>query len=160
MNVGIASDTEEFELKEELAAKLRAAGYTVTDFGAHSLDPGDETIRTSLFRSRTQWPPVKWIVALQSAAAAWVHPFAPIRLKGIRAALIHDHFSARQGVEDDHMNVPCMGGASAHLTPPAGIGEWQPLREPSADLATMNVARHAVVGAGVRAIAISSSRLR
>ncbi|MBV8451999.1 MAG: RpiB/LacA/LacB family sugar-phosphate isomerase [Deltaproteobacteria bacterium] len=32
------------------------------------------------------------------------------KVKGIRAALIHDHFSARQGVEDDHMNVLCIGG--------------------------------------------------
>jgi ribose 5-phosphate isomerase B len=29
---------------------------------------------------------------------------------GVRAALIHDHFSAQQGVEDDHMNILCMGG--------------------------------------------------
>jgi ribose 5-phosphate isomerase B len=32
------------------------------------------------------------------------------KVRGIRAALIHDHFSARQGVEDDHMNILCMGG--------------------------------------------------
>jgi ribose 5-phosphate isomerase B len=32
------------------------------------------------------------------------------KIPGVRAALIHDHFSARQGVEDDHMNVVCMGG--------------------------------------------------
>ena len=54
---------------------------------------------------------------------------------------------------------PTPFGASAHLTPPAGIGEWQPLRVPCADLARMNVARHGLVG-GVSAIAISSSRFR
>jgi ribose 5-phosphate isomerase B len=32
------------------------------------------------------------------------------KIRGVRAALIHDHFSARQGVEDDHMNIICMGG--------------------------------------------------
>ena len=32
------------------------------------------------------------------------------KVKGVRACLIHDHFSARQGVEDDHMNILCMGG--------------------------------------------------
>jgi len=37
------------------------------------------------------------------------------KVRGIRAALIHDHFSARQGVEDDHMNVVCMGGRSVGL---------------------------------------------
>jgi ribose 5-phosphate isomerase B len=42
MNAGIASDHGGFELKEELVAKLRAAGHTLTDFGANSLDPGDD----------------------------------------------------------------------------------------------------------------------
>jgi len=32
------------------------------------------------------------------------------KVRGIRACLIHDHFSAKQGVEDDHMNIICMGG--------------------------------------------------
>ena len=32
------------------------------------------------------------------------------KIPGVRAALIHDHFSAWQGVEDDHMNIICMGG--------------------------------------------------
>ncbi len=32
------------------------------------------------------------------------------KVPGVRACLIHDHFSARQGVEDNHMNIPCMGG--------------------------------------------------
>jgi ribose 5-phosphate isomerase B len=32
------------------------------------------------------------------------------KVQGIRASLIHDHYSARQGVEDDHMNILCMGG--------------------------------------------------
>jgi ribose 5-phosphate isomerase B len=32
------------------------------------------------------------------------------KIKGVRAALIHDHFSAKQGVEDDHMNIICFGG--------------------------------------------------
>ena len=32
------------------------------------------------------------------------------QVRGVRACLIHDHFSARQGVEDDHMNILCMGG--------------------------------------------------
>ena len=32
------------------------------------------------------------------------------KVPGVRAALIHDHFSAAQGVEDDHMNIICIGG--------------------------------------------------
>jgi RpiB/LacA/LacB family sugar-phosphate isomerase len=32
------------------------------------------------------------------------------KIPGIRDGLVHDHLSARQGVEDDHMNIICMGG--------------------------------------------------
>ena len=32
------------------------------------------------------------------------------KIPGVRAGLVHDHYSARQGVEDDHMNIICMGG--------------------------------------------------
>jgi ribose 5-phosphate isomerase B len=42
MKVGIATDHGGFGLKEELIAKLRATGHEVTDFGAHSLNPGDD----------------------------------------------------------------------------------------------------------------------
>ena len=59
-----------------------------------------------LGRSRRE----KWNAASPSAAAASARRFARTRVPGIRAALIHDHFSARQGVEDDHMNILCMGG--------------------------------------------------
>ena len=37
------------------------------------------------------------------------------KIPGVRAALIHDHFSARQGVEDDHMNILCMGGRTVGI---------------------------------------------
>lgn len=52
-------------------------------------------------KSTAAWP---------SAAVAWEHLSVPTKIPGVRAALIHDHFSARQGVEDDHMNIICMGG--------------------------------------------------
>ena len=52
----------------------------------------------------------EWSAEWRFAAAASAHPSAPIRFPGIRAALIHDHFSARQGVEDDHINIICLGG--------------------------------------------------
>ena len=45
-----------------------------------------------------------------ATAAAWAHPSAPIRFPGVRAGLINDHYSTRQGVEDDHMNIICLGG--------------------------------------------------
>jgi ribose 5-phosphate isomerase B len=109
MNVGIASDHGGFELKEELVAKLRAAGHTVTDFGAHSLDPGDDypDFVVPLSNAVAAGEMERGIAICGSGVGASV---CANKVKAIRAALIHDHFSARQGVEDDHMNVLCMGG--------------------------------------------------
>ena len=109
MNVGIASDHGGFELKEELVAKLRAAGHTVTDFGAHSFDPGDDypDFVVLLSNAVAAGEVERGVAICGSGVGASV---CANKVKGIRAALIHDHFSARQGVEDDHMNVLCMGG--------------------------------------------------
>ena len=49
-------------------------------------------------------------MAFSCAAAAWAPPWLPIRCSGARAALCHDDFSARQGVEDDDLNILCFGG--------------------------------------------------
>ena len=65
------------------------------------------TIRTLSPRSARLWRRAKWSVTWPFAAAASV---CANKIPSVRAALIHDHFSARQGVEDDHMNVICMGG--------------------------------------------------
>ena len=108
MRVGIATDHGGFGLKEELLGRLRAAGHEVVDFGAHHLSEGDD------------YP--DYVVPLAQAVAAKKVDRVAIcgsgvgaavcanKVRRIRAALIHDHFFARQGVEDDHMNILCMGG--------------------------------------------------
>ena len=110
MRVGIATDHGGFGLKEELIARLRAAGHEIVDFGAHTLECRTTTIPTSSCRSRRPWSPDRSSAAWRSAAAASARRSAPTKSPGIRAALIHDHFSAKQGVEDDHLNILCMGG--------------------------------------------------
>ena len=109
MKVGIASDHGGFELKEELVAKLRGAGHEVTDFGAHSLDPDDDypDFVVPLSSAVVAGEVERGVAICGSGVGASV---CANKVKGIRAALIHDHFSAKQGVEDDHMNVLCMGG--------------------------------------------------
>jgi ribose 5-phosphate isomerase B len=109
MRVGIATDHGGFGLKEELVTQLRSAGHEVVDFGAHRLSEGDDY-------------PDYVIPLAQAVAAGKVDRGVAIcgsgvgasvcanKVRGIRAALIHDHFSAKQGVEDDHMNILCMGG--------------------------------------------------
>ena len=109
MRVGIATDHGGFALKEELVARIRAAGQEVVDFGAYRLTPDDDypDVVTPLARAVAEGRVERGIAICGSGVGASV---CANKVRGIRAALIHDHFSARQGVEDDHMNVLSMGG--------------------------------------------------
>jgi len=107
--VGIATDHGGFGLKEELVAQLQAAGHEVVDFGAHGLNPGDDypDFVIPLARAVAAGKVERGIAICGSGVGASV---CANKVPGIRAALVHDHFSARQGVEDDHMNIICIGG--------------------------------------------------
>ncbi len=109
MRVGIATDHGGFGLKEELVRQMRAAGYEVVDFGADGLQPDDDypDFVVPLARAVAAGEIDRGVAICGSGVGASV---CANKIPGIRAALIHDHFSARQGVEDDHMNVLCMGG--------------------------------------------------
>ena len=109
MRVGIATDHGGFALKEELLGQLRAAGYEVVDYGAHSLRVDDDypDFVTPLAEAVVAGDVDRGVAICGSGVGASV---CANKVKGVRAALIHDHFSARQGVEDDHMNMLCMGG--------------------------------------------------
>ena len=109
MRVGIATDHGGFGLKEELAAHLREAGHEVTDVGAHSLNPGDDypDFVIPLAQAVVAGKVERGIAVCGSGVGAAV---CANKIPGVRAALIHDHFSAQQVVEDDHMNIICMGG--------------------------------------------------
>ena len=109
MRVGIATDHGGFGLKEELVKRLRAAGHEVVDFGAHDMSEGDDypDYVLPLARAVAIQEVERGVAICGSGVGASV---CANKIRGIRAALIHDHFSARQGVEDDHMNILCMGG--------------------------------------------------
>ena len=109
MRLGIATDHGGYVLKNSLVVQLRTAGHDVVDFGADKLDPNDD------------YP--DFVIPLAEAVAAGTIErgvalcgsgvgiaVCANKIPGIRAALINDHFSARQGVEDDHMNIICLGG--------------------------------------------------
>jgi ribose 5-phosphate isomerase B len=109
MRVGIATDHGGYGLKEELVAQLREAGHEVVDFGAHRLNDDDDYPDhvTPLARAVVAGKVDRGVAICGSGVGASV---CANKVPGIRAALIHDHFSAKQGVEDDHMNVLCLGG--------------------------------------------------
>lgn len=109
MVVGIAADHGGFELKHELVARLQAAGHTVRDFGDGANSPGDDypDYVIPLSRAVASGDVERGIAICGSGVGAAI---CANKVSGVRASLIHDHFSARQGVEDDHMNVLCLGG--------------------------------------------------
>ena len=109
MRLGIATDHGGFGLKEELLGKLRKAGHEVLDFGAHTLDPDDDypDFVVPLAQAVVAGKVERGVAICGSGVGASV---CANKVQGMRAALVHDHFSARQGVEDDHMNILCMGG--------------------------------------------------
>jgi ribose 5-phosphate isomerase B len=114
MRVGIASDHGGFDLKQELVSQLRAAGHEIVDFGARSLTPDDDypDFVTPLARAVAAGQVERGVAICGSGVGASV---CANKVPGVRAALIHDHFSARQGVEDDHMNILCMGGRTVGM---------------------------------------------
>ena len=109
MRIGIASDHGAFALKNEIAAKLRSSGHDVFDFGAHALDLADDypDFVIPLARALAAGEIERGVALCGSGVGASI---AANKIPGIRAGLIHDVFSARQGVEDDDMNVFCLGG--------------------------------------------------
>jgi ribose 5-phosphate isomerase B len=96
-------------LKEDLVTKLRAAGHDVIDFGAHKLNSDDDypDYVVPLAKAVAAGEVERGLAVCGSGVGASV---CANKIQGVRASLIHDHFSAQQGVEDDHMNILCMGG--------------------------------------------------
>ena len=109
MRIGIATDHGGFDLKEKLVGKLREAGHEVVEFGADRLNESDDypDYVVPLAQAVAAQEVERGVAICGSGVGASV---CANKVPGVRAALIHDHFSAKQGVEDDHMNILCMGG--------------------------------------------------
>ena len=109
MYIGIAADHGGFVLKVQLMAALTNAGYLVKDFGAYELKDGDDypDFVVPLAKAILEGEITRGLAICGSGVGACV---AANKVGGVRAALITDSFSAHQGVEDDDMNVMCMGG--------------------------------------------------
>ncbi len=109
MRIGIASDHGGFSLKEEMSARLKNGGIDVADFGPVKLDPADDypDFVLPLSFAVASGEIERGIAICGSGVGASV---AANKVKKVRAALIHDAFSAHQGVEDDNINVLCLGG--------------------------------------------------
>lgn len=108
MRIGMAADHGGFTMKERLASALKDDGHEVLDFGARQLDPGDDypdfviPLAGAIARRELD----RGIALCSSGVGASI---AANKVPGVRAALVHDSFSAHQGVEDDDMNCICLG---------------------------------------------------
>ena len=109
MQIGIAADHGGFELKQYLEHRLREAGHRVNDFGDHRSQPDDDypDFVVPLARAVARGELDRGVAVCGSGVGACV---AANKVPGVRACLIHENFSARQGVEDDDLNVICLGG--------------------------------------------------
>jgi len=109
MRVGIAADHGGFALKGQVAESLRNSGHEVVDFGAYQLNPDDDypDFIIPLAMAVAMKEVERGVALCGSGVGASV---AANKVPGVRAGLIHDVFSAHQGVEDDDMNVFCLGG--------------------------------------------------
>ena len=109
MLIGVAADHGGFELKEYLKEALKTAGYAVLDFGANKLVREDDypDFVVPLARAVMRGEVSRGLAICGSGVGACV---AANKIPGVRAALITDSFSAHQGVEDDDMNIMCLGG--------------------------------------------------
>ncbi|MCL4535622.1 MAG: RpiB/LacA/LacB family sugar-phosphate isomerase [Bacteroidetes bacterium] len=108
MRIGMAADHGGLALKQQIAEKLRAAGHDVVDYGAYKLNPDDDypDFVIPLAKAVAGGDVERGIAVCGSGVGACV---AADKVPGVRAALVHDVYSAHQGVEHDDMNLMCIG---------------------------------------------------
>lgn len=109
MLIGLATDHGGYILKGPILKALRDSGHEVRDFGAYTLNPEDDypDFVIPLARAVAQSEVERGIAMCGSGVGA---SFTANKIPGVRSALIHESFSAHQGVEDDDMNLLCLGG--------------------------------------------------
>ena len=109
MKVGIAADHGGYEMKQKIYILLNAKGHQVVDFGNLQYDRDDDypDFAIPLARAVAAGVVERGVLVCGSGIGASI---AANKLEGVRAAICHDDFSARQGVEDDDMNILCLGG--------------------------------------------------
>ena len=107
MRLALSADHAGYPLKQELAAKLTQQGHEVLDLGTHSTAPVDYPDSTeAVARLLREGQAERGIIVCGSGAGVSV---AANKFPGIRAAVCHDTYSARQAVEHDDLNVLCLG---------------------------------------------------
>jgi RpiB/LacA/LacB family sugar-phosphate isomerase len=125
MKIVVGSDHAGFNLKKEVAESLRKQGHEIVDVGTHSTEPADyPDFAEALGKAVVEGKGERGVLICGSGVGANV---AANKIRGVRAAICHDTYSAHQGVEHDDMNVLVLGGriigpALAHELVQAFVG--------------------------------------
>ena len=108
MRIAIGADHGGYALKQELKDFLSSHGHQVEDVGAHALEPQDDypDFTLAVAERVASHGAERGIMVCGSGVGASV---AANKVKGVRASVCHDTYSAHQGVEHDDMNVLCLG---------------------------------------------------
>ena len=108
MRIAVGADHNGYALKQTIAGLLKSMGHEVSDVGAHAIDPLDDypDFAGALARTVASGEAERGIMVCGSGVGASV---AANKVRGVRAAVCHDTYSAHQGVEHDDMNVLCLG---------------------------------------------------
>jgi ribose 5-phosphate isomerase B len=108
MKVAFAADHAGWPLRARILDELRAGGHDVVDCGTPAMVPGDDypDAAAAVSRAIINGNAERGVLVCGSGVGAAI---AANKIAGIRASMCHDSFSARQGVEDDDMNVLCLG---------------------------------------------------
>ncbi|MEQ9460315.1 MAG: ribose 5-phosphate isomerase B [Phycisphaeraceae bacterium] len=116
MKIAIAADHAGFPLKAALSELLRELGHEVLDLGANELDPKDDYPDFARYVGNAiQHKQADRAVLLCGSGVG--ASIAASKMKGVRAAVCHDTYSAHQGVEHDDMNVLCLGARIIGIEP-------------------------------------------
>jgi len=108
MKVALAADHAGLPLKEEIAKLVSSLGHEVLDLGAHQYDKDDDypDFARYIGQAIQHGQAERGVLLCGSGVGASI---AATKMKGVRAAVCHDAYSAAQGVEHDDMNVLCLG---------------------------------------------------
>ena len=109
MKLAVGADHAGFDLKAQIVSWLEASGHEVVDAGAYALDPADDypDFAAAVAGLVSGGQAERGVMVCGSGVGASI---ACNKAAGIRAALCHDTYTARQGVEHNDMNVICLGG--------------------------------------------------
>jgi len=107
MKIAIGADHAGFELKEQLKRHVEQNGHRILDLGAYDQSPSDyPDFAAAVGQAIRNRQADRGIIVCGSGVGACI---VANKIRGVRAAVCHDTYSAKQGVEHDDMNVLCLG---------------------------------------------------